>query len=292
MGGFVDDEEVLSLDRIEELVRNREIEYPIVSRREIQDRSKGDAVTKALVVSQTAWFLLQCAARASQHLALTELELATAAFAVLNIIMYVLWCDKPSDVECSIRVRRRRRGINETSEEQIQAPEESEFADRCTGKEWNWQSCFRGWSWDDVWNMIKPFYAMMGGADDETFLVVGWSQNSNNLNILAYLSNLMLVTTLFGGIHCIGWSFAFPSRTEQLLWRISSISITAIPLGVVVIGTILNRFEVLSAIVAFLVPLLYIVSRVVLLVMSLTTLRSLPSSAFQTVEWTTFIPHV
>jgi len=63
MGGFVDGKEVLSLQRIEELVRNEEIEYPIVSRQEIGDRSKGDAVTKGLVVSQTAWFLLQCDAR-------------------------------------------------------------------------------------------------------------------------------------------------------------------------------------------------------------------------------------
>ena len=36
----------------------------------------------------------------------------------------------------------------------------------------------------------------------------------------------------FGGIHCIAWSFAFPSSTEQLLWRISSIAITGIPLPV------------------------------------------------------------
>jgi hypothetical protein len=103
MGGFVDGKEVLSLDRIEELVRNEEIEYPIVSREEIEDRSKGDAVTKALVVSQTAWFLLQCAARASQRLVLSELELATAAFAVLTIIMYVLWWDKQLDVQCSLQ---------------------------------------------------------------------------------------------------------------------------------------------------------------------------------------------
>jgi hypothetical protein len=55
MGGFVDDKAVLSLREIEQLVQNGEIEYPIVSQQEIEDRSKGDAVTKALVVSQTAF---------------------------------------------------------------------------------------------------------------------------------------------------------------------------------------------------------------------------------------------
>ena len=121
MGGFVDGTDLLSLEDIERLVRNKEIEYPIVTREEIQDKSKGDAVTKALVVLQTTWFLLQCAARGSQHLALTELELATAAFALLNIVIYALWWDKPLDVQCHIVVRRRseRDGAREASPGQI-----------------------------------------------------------------------------------------------------------------------------------------------------------------------------
>ena len=73
MGGFVDGSRSKT-SRLR-LVQNKEIEYPIVTREEIQNKSKGDAVTKALVVLQTTWFLLQCAACGSQHLALTELEL-------------------------------------------------------------------------------------------------------------------------------------------------------------------------------------------------------------------------
>ena len=98
MGGFVDGKEVLSLKRIEQLVQTKQIEYPIVSRQELQDRSKGDTVAKLLAVSQTTWFLLQCVARASRSLALTELEISTAAFAVLNIVVYLLWWDKLLDV--------------------------------------------------------------------------------------------------------------------------------------------------------------------------------------------------
>jgi hypothetical protein len=208
-GGFVDGNEVLSLKRIEELVRNKEIEYPIVSRQEIEDRSKGDATTKALVVFQTAWFLLQCAARASQHLALAELELATAAFAVLTIIMYVLWWDKPLDVQCPIRVRRWR-----GPEEQDRAREGSESA-----MEWN-----RGWSWYDVWQVIKPFMAMMAriwggfwGMEDDAFSVVGEPERYDNKTRLSLFIGGTLVATVFGRIHCIGWSFDFPSHTEQLL---------------------------------------------------------------------------
>jgi hypothetical protein len=296
MGGFVDGKDVLSLDRIEQLVQNGEIEYPIVGREEIGDRSKGDAVTKALVVAQTAWFLLQCAARASQHLTVTELELATAAFAMLNIIMYAVWWDKPLDVQCPITVRRRTSGIDEANEEQDRTREETESV-----REWNWRSVFCGWSWVDVIiDAIGPFWAMMGHSEveDDAFLVVGEQEYDRNTR-LSLVVGTILVTTVFGGIHCIGWSFNFPSHTEQLLWQISSISITGVPVGLGVIALImallgLSEEENLLLILVpvFLHLLLYIVSRVLLLVVSLTTLRSLPSSAFQTVEWTTFLPHV
>jgi hypothetical protein len=135
---------------------------------------------------------------------------------------------------------------------------------------------------------------MMGDASDDTFSVVGEPERYHNKT---YFSLLMLVSTVFGGIHCIGWSFDFPSHTEQLLWRISSVAITGIPLGIVVIGMFLNPgpFDIsdaLSIILIILLTLLYPISRVLLLVVSFTALRSLPSSAFQTVEWTTFLPHL
>jgi hypothetical protein len=89
MGGFVYHGDngplrMLSLQDIEELVKKDEIEYPIISKEEIKDKSKGDALTKGLVLIQTTWFLLQCVARGVQHLSLTELEFPTAAFALLN----------------------------------------------------------------------------------------------------------------------------------------------------------------------------------------------------------------
>ena len=318
MGGFVSATDLLSLDDIERLVRNKEIEYPIVTREEIQDKSKGDAVTKTLVVLQTTWFLLQCAARASQHLALTELELATAAFAVLNIVIYALWWDKPLDVQCHIVVRRRitRDGASEDNQVQnqqgSQPVEESGVAPRqerdCWTRSLGWlrdawdglRSVFRGWEWKDVWNglsgVFKSFFDMMDGSNDhETFFVVGGRDDDAGLS---FGFGMILVTMVFGGIHCIAWSFAFPSPTEQLLWRISSIAITGIPLafiGIVVIGDQLdndNPVKTILLITLLLLIFLYPIFRILLLVLSLSTLRSLPLSAYQTVQWTTFLPHV
>ena len=322
MGGFVDGTKLLSLDDIEQLVRTNEIEYPIATREEIQDKSKGDAVTKALVILQTTWFLLQCAARGSRHLALTELELATAAFALLSIVTYAFWWDKPLDVQCHIVVRRRtaQDGAREVSphqnQEESQPAEESGVPARqeqdCWARSLGWlrnawdglRSVFCGWTWDNVlvgllsiWTVISPFFDMMNGDGEEnTFFVVGDVHDTD----FSSVSGMILVTIVFGGIHCIAWSFAFPSPTEQLLWRISSIAITGIPLlvaGIFFWFTAVQRrynnpIRTILQITLFLLIFFYPISRILLLVLSLTTLRSLPPSAYQTVQWTTFIPHV
>jgi hypothetical protein len=40
-----------------------------------------------------------------------------------------------------------------------------------------------------------------------------------------------VIATIFGAIHCVAWSFQFLSHTEQLLWRIASLSITCLPMA-------------------------------------------------------------
>lgn len=73
-----------------------------LTREDIVDRSKGDALAKGLVVIQTLWFTAQCIASLVQRLALTELEVVTLAYAVLNGITYFFWWDKPLDVQSPV----------------------------------------------------------------------------------------------------------------------------------------------------------------------------------------------
>ena len=70
------------------LVRRRRI---ILTEADIEDRSKGDIISKGLVLLQTSWFVIQILARIDQGLPITELELATLAYAVLNFATYFFW---------------------------------------------------------------------------------------------------------------------------------------------------------------------------------------------------------
>ncbi|KAH0579937.1 hypothetical protein H2248_002758 [Termitomyces sp. 'cryptogamus'] len=77
-----------------------------VSKEEILDRSKGDFLSKALVLLQVSWYVLQVLVRAIQHLAITELELVTLGYAILNFITYFCWWNKPLDVHYPIKINK------------------------------------------------------------------------------------------------------------------------------------------------------------------------------------------
>ncbi|KAJ7659894.1 hypothetical protein B0H17DRAFT_866466, partial [Mycena rosella] len=73
-----------------------------VSAEEIMDRSKGDGLSKGVALLQGLWFITQSLTRQIQHLPITELEVATLAFATLNIFTWLLWWNKPLDVHLPI----------------------------------------------------------------------------------------------------------------------------------------------------------------------------------------------
>ncbi|KAF8175521.1 hypothetical protein K438DRAFT_1908813 [Mycena galopus ATCC 62051] len=73
-------------------------QYIVPTEDEIKDRGKSDWVAKSFVLVQTAWFVAQCIARGIQHLAITELEIVTGAYAMMNFAIYFFWWKKPLNV--------------------------------------------------------------------------------------------------------------------------------------------------------------------------------------------------
>ncbi|KAG2356413.1 hypothetical protein BDR07DRAFT_1200939, partial [Suillus spraguei] len=62
---------------------------------QIHDRSKGNAISKGLIMLQVAWFIMELITPVIYHLEITQLEIGTFAFAVLNFLTYVVWWNKP-----------------------------------------------------------------------------------------------------------------------------------------------------------------------------------------------------
>jgi hypothetical protein len=106
MGGFmlyVKEKPHLTLrpDHILEPIRKNRINVStLITAKQIHDKSKGNVLSKGLIMLQVAWFVMQLITRAIYHLETTQLEVGTLAFAVLNFLTYAFWWNKPLNVQC------------------------------------------------------------------------------------------------------------------------------------------------------------------------------------------------
>jgi hypothetical protein len=103
MGGFVlyvDGEPRARLTPSELLrfVHEGSVEMPTITEAEIEDRSKGDGISKCVAILQLVWFVIQLIARYAQGLPVTLLEIDTLGVATLACIVYGFWWKKPKDI--------------------------------------------------------------------------------------------------------------------------------------------------------------------------------------------------
>jgi hypothetical protein len=364
MGGFMlfDDNgpvRTLGPKELQSLALNGEIDFPWITENEIRDKSKGDVLSKGLVVIQTGWFILQCIARGIEHLPLTELELVTLAFAALNFVTYGLWWNKPLNVQCPIRIAMKRRNgeseggkgaskSSQSTDDETSGPREDkergtdavaaigdamwgtiniaivrktpEAMGKATGaivhairdaikrsveyvREHRWWTFWNGVGAVLKYGILVPLisFGEMGFWGDEDVKVgtMFYAGDDSGITWPCAIAG-GVIATIFGAIHCVAWSFQFPSHTEQTLWRIASLSITCSPMVVGFAPPVIALVDELDGTLENVLEwwlvvgssILYILSRVTLLVIALMSLRSLPPGAYETVHWTIFIPHV
>ena len=102
------------------------------------------------------------------------------------------------------------------------------------------------------------------------------------------------VGVVFGGIHCAGWLFYFPSHEEAILWRVSSAVLTGVALLLSLLENSKSPHEwephVIAVLTIFL--LVYVVARLLLLVEAFISLRQLTPGMLALVKWTSFLPHI
>lgn len=150
---------------------------------------------------------------------------------------------------------------------------------------------------------LIPGYGFSVNKEDEIFSMMFYSEDASEKPLL---STAAVAGALFGAVHCLAWHFSFPSHAERILWRAASLIVvgscaatfytvfTARPL-VRVTGfrqVVTNVFVWLGILLSGLAIFVYPIARIILLVIAVTSLRSLPPSAFQTVDWIEFVPHI
>jgi len=86
-----------------------------------------------------------------------------------------------------------------------------------------------------------------------------------------------LFGVIFGGLHCIGWYFMYPTQSEQTLGSCQIFE-----------GRTLLILDLIMTILLF----VYVLARLSLIAQALALLRNQPSSALVAVDWTKYVPHL
>ena len=341
MGGFTLHDQrgravkVLEPKELEKLYNEGKVAWPSITEEEIQDRSKGDYLSKGIVLVQTSWFIIQCIVRGAYGLAVTELEVATLAFAVLSGITYYLWWHKPLDVGHSVPVYLLPR-LNQNPQlpirEEIRILRQSPVIPNSNYREPNSTSTsmtsqphftriqrlpafirkqrqehgiFFGLAYVFIHHSLLGFLQASGEMAGSTALHYSsplrvhtfyspWDEmNQNHFFVISFP---ICVAVVFGGIHCIAWSFEFPSPQERLTWRISAAFLSGEPILyglLVIIDNYQVAFLTICLKALFIsITVMYFAARIVLLVLPCITLRALPPSALIDIQWSSLFPHI
>ncbi|KAJ7241797.1 hypothetical protein C8J57DRAFT_1644674 [Mycena rebaudengoi] len=250
----------------------------VVDVEDINDKSKGDALSKGIAFAQGAWFMTQCFARLAQKLPVSELEITTLAFAVVNVFIWLLWWNKPLDVQRPIMV------VPVDDQHPISPlrsqPEED--------------------GWSPIMGILNGGYKSYEPAV-HTSVPSFWSSSLGKEakgGVPFYIE--CLVGTIFGAIHCAAWNADFSSTVEMLMWISCALSVTAIPLIMALCYAADNMglFQgascggIFMAVFFYLAILIYLISRLFLIIHPLIALRAPAAGLLMDVNWSVYIPHL
>ena len=269
----------------ETMLEMREKEYikslPDISHDELSDKSKGNVFAKTIAISQVSWNTVQIVARVAKGLTVTQLELAVTAFSFCAIITYLLLLKKPQGVQVPTRPVNCTQAVHH----------DPDYDHPLSCEEWilrNNKKKGRRYA-----PAFTPWYASRPHDHISNDLI---EENGSGEFFLGFAFG----TVVFGAIHVAGWNLVFHDDIEQLLWRIASLYITALPLAPYVfilplaIPCVERRFPeeyFMSRIVPVLLASTYIAVRLFLVVEYFRTLFFLPPDAYIS-TWASNIPHV
>lgn len=214
MGGFVIETHntgtfPISSEQLHYLIEEGQVVYPQISLADINDKSKGDVWTKSIIGLQTGWFLLEMLGRAITRSPVTTLELATGGFVVCTMATNFFWYFKPQDVNKPIILKLEKPAPwDDPQKEQLSLRRLTplDFVDNL----------------QPSWSMtVMPHLRLPRTGPQERPMQRLPNDRLPRICVKCQLF-LCFVTLLYGGAHLIGWNFDFPSKTEKMLWRITS----------------------------------------------------------------------
>ena len=241
-----------------------------VSEDQIQGHAKSNRLTKLISCVQTLWLVTQVISRACQHQAITHLEISATAYAGCALVAYVAWWKKPQSCDLPIM---------------IPCPDEAFPHNRTR----NTRMYFCNGP------VVEIFWA--GQNYGGHFDAISFQCYGMNLPVIP------LCKALFRSIYFASWNFALPSDVERWLWRASMIYCCSVDIVVWLLQTLFSllwRFScisrkksrVLSSLILYSAWGIFPIIRLFMIFELFFSLRALPRSAYESVQWMSFLPHI
>ena len=244
------------------------LQYIDITEEEIRDKSNSDIFTKLIAIGQILSLALSVLSRWVRHIAVSQLELVTLAFAVMATLIYLVNLDKPQNIEVASVLKMSKFSTDPEMDRHIRL------------------------------NMVHTFDFRYGNpANDEELVEVAKMSRLDNLHYNSRLSDshyktssyLMIVSSVvFGALHCIAWKYDFPTSAERLLWRIAAVASTVLPCFIFLLRSIVTAINVYFV---FMITLLYTMARLILITITFTSLRQMPADLYIS-TWAQYIPTI
>ena len=240
--------------------------------------------------------------RAAQGLPVTPLELFTIAFVAPTMATQYFWAKKPQNVGAPVIIK-----VDWPIADVLKAAGEA-AAEPYVDTPMDFEE-------KPVWDCWKrrPSLLHFGGVTSRPLTRIP-NDYSPPPPTGKEATFIWIISVVHAGIHVIGWGFSFPSKTELLLWRISSLTLLIVMAvgGIVPVLSTRPWFdfsfnllwiwireakkktwirEWLFASVVNMAYAAYILARLVIFAEMFAAFRSLPAAAYKEVNWTALIPH-
>lgn len=235
---------------------------------------------------------MQTITRGIRGLAISQFELATIAFVFCALIMNYFWWHKPFDVERRhVLIKVPKAGSRVQYIPNWDAGDIEEAGEHVSNRR-SYDLAFREFFEMGLMNM-DILEGSIDNSDADLWPTLG----------------LYGTGAVFSAIHLAAWNWEFPSPAVKILWRIFALialsaSFTPVALHFAyklanrVIDTDDSNDDNKAHLVAtslccfsFLTYLVYIIARVVILVLTFYCLYDMPSSVYEKIAWTAWIPH-
>lgn len=194
------------------LIEHEYIAMPQVDAAAIRDRNKANGFVRFITAVQISWFCVNIAGRLAEGIAITAIEVTTVAFIYYGLGTMIFWRHKPADVETA-EILHTHATMNEillAGGEAAREPYRQTPLDFASPQEWAWSRLLAHFENATVERFLSRSVPIDHISTITTPEIPLWIFRLCSLGVIG---NFALFVP--------SWNSSFPSRTEQVLWRIA-----------------------------------------------------------------------